>query len=68
VLETSELLEAPLPPDARDRARRHLAIAAWCRALAAFETGERADELERLAAAQDTFAELAVRTGPRLAA
>lgn len=56
------------PPDARDAARRHLAIAGWLRAWAVHEDTERAAALEARAAAQDVLAALSLAAGTRFAA
>lgn len=61
-------IEAPIPADARDAARRHLAIATWLRAWAVHEDPERAAVLEERATAQDVMAALRVATGERHAA
>jgi hypothetical protein len=58
--------EQPLPPDARDAARRHIAQAGFYRAFAVHEDPERASVLEDCALAQDALAEVAMATMPRL--
>lgn len=58
----------PLPPDARDAARRHLAIAEWLRSWAALEDADRAAELEDRATAQEALAVLRLADGRRYAA
>jgi hypothetical protein len=58
--------EAPLPPDARDAARRHIAQAAFLRSFAVHEDTERAAVLEDCAIAQDVLAEVAMASLPRL--
>lgn len=60
--------EAPMPPDARDAARRHLAIAEWLRAWAVHEDADHAAVLEDRAKAQDVLAALLVAGGERFAA
>lgn len=60
--------EAPLPPDARDAARRHLAMAEWLRALADHEPADRAETLRVLAEGHDVAAALSLDGLPRLAA
>jgi hypothetical protein len=60
--------QQPFPLDARDRARRHLAIAGWLRAWAVHEPEERAAALTDRADAQDVMAALTLAGGARLAA
>lgn len=60
--------EVTMPADARDAARRHLAIAEWLRAWAVHEDAERAAELEDRAAAQDALVALLVVGGERYTA
>lgn len=61
-------IQQPLPRDARDAARRHLAIAGWLRAFAVHEPEDRALVLCERADAQDVLAVLALATLERYAA
>lgn len=57
--------EAPLPPDARDAARRHLATSTFLYCLAWFESPERAEVLWTLAEGHSVAAAVVLDSAPR---
>lgn len=68
ILQGTAAIAQPVPPDARDAARRHLATAGYLRAWAVHEDADRAAALEDRALAQEILAGIALVSLPRLAA